>query len=72
MLFGGPREPETFSRWLDKGHPIRWAWDTYADRKERYDTLIAGPALAHLERIRVTEPRQAALLIQRLVAQRGK
>jgi adenylate kinase family enzyme len=60
---------ETFSRWLDKAHPIRWAWDNYADRKRRYDALLARPALAHLERIRVTEPRQTAPLIRQLAGQ---
>jgi adenylate kinase family enzyme len=60
---------ESFSRWLDKGHPIRWAWDTHADRKKRFDALMSDPALAHLERIRVTEPRDAERLIQQLGAQ---
>lgn len=60
---------ERFSRWLDKGHPIRWTWDNYADRKERFGALMADPALAHLERIHVTKPRNTEGLIQRLAAQ---
>ena len=57
---------ERFSRWLDKGHPIRWTWDNYADRKERFGALMADPALSHLERIHVTKPRNTEGLIQRL------
>ena len=57
---------EEFGRWLDKEHPIRWAWDTYAGCKARYRAMMADPALAHLERIRITRPWEAPRLIERL------
>jgi adenylate kinase family enzyme len=65
-LWPGTGNRETFARWLDKEHPIRWAWDTYAERKRRYGAMMADPALARLERVRVTRPWEAQALIERL------
>ncbi|MDP3769017.1 MAG: AAA family ATPase [Dehalococcoidia bacterium] len=59
---------ELFARWLDKEHPIRWAWDTYARRKAQYAAMLDDPAIAHLERFRVTRPYEAKALINRLAA----
>ena len=67
-LWPGTGNRETFARWLDPEHPTRWAWDTYADRKARYGAMMADPALAHLERCRVTRPWEADALIERLAA----
>lgn len=64
-LWPGTGNRETFARWLDREHPIRWAWDTYADRKARYGALMADPALAGLHRVRVTRPWEARALIDR-------
>jgi adenylate kinase family enzyme len=64
-LWPGTGNREQFSRWLDAEHPIRWAWDTYADRKARYGAMMADPALAHIERMRVTRPWEAQALIER-------
>jgi len=57
---------EQFSRWLDREHPIRWAWDTYAERTTRYAAMLDDPALAHLTRIRVQRTTEAAALLERL------
>ena len=65
-LWPGTGNRETFARWLDKEHPIRWAWDTYADRRKRYEAMFADPALGHLGRIRLRHPREAGPLIARL------
>jgi adenylate kinase family enzyme len=65
-LWPGTGNRETFVRWLDKEHPIRWAWDTYARRKRDYTAMFEDPALAHLERHRVRHPREAAGLIAAL------
>ena len=67
-LWPGTGNRETFARWLDKEHPIRWAWDTYADRKRRYGAMMADPALARLSRHRMTRPWEAQALIERLAA----
>jgi adenylate kinase family enzyme len=64
-LWPGTGNREDFRRWLDKGHPIRWAWDTHARRQRSYGAMFANPALAHLERVRITRPWEAAALIER-------
>jgi adenylate kinase family enzyme len=66
-LWPGTGNRETFARWLDKEHPIRWAWDTYAERRLRYGAMMADPGLAHIERIQVRRPREADAVIARLV-----
>lgn len=70
-LWPGTGNRETFGRWLDPEHPIRWAWDTYARRKAAYAAMLDDPALAHLVRIRLRHPRDAAPLIGRLAARHG-
>ncbi len=65
-LWPGTGNRETFGRWLDREHPIRWAWDTYASRKARYGPMMTDPALAHLARHRVTRPWEAEALLARL------
>ncbi len=39
---------ESWDRMLDREHPIRWAWDTYARRKREFTERIAKPEFAHL------------------------
>ena len=62
-LWPGTGNTETFSRWLDPEHPIRWAWDTYARRKRDYAAMFGDPALARLEKHRLRHPREAGALI---------
>ena len=65
-LWPGTGNREEFGRWLRKEHPIRWAWDTYADRQRRFEALIedssAGPAL----RYRLRRPAEAEPWIRKL------
>jgi adenylate kinase family enzyme len=68
-LWPGTGNTETFARWLDKEHPIRWAWDTYAERRRKNQAEFDDPALAHVQKIRLTHPRQAGPLIDRLAAE---
>ncbi|MEW5684945.1 MAG: hypothetical protein AB1942_08510 [Pseudomonadota bacterium] len=68
-LWPGTGNSETFMRWLDPEHPIRWAWDTWAQRRARIAVEMADPALAHLRKHHLTDPRQAAPLIARLTAE---
>ena len=68
-LWPGTGNREDFRRWLDKEHPIRWAWDTFRTRRASYEQLFADLANAHLEMHRVRYPRQAAPLMDRLAAQ---
>lgn len=71
-LWPGTGNRETFARWLDAEHPIRWAWDTYADRKARYGAMMTDPALTHLERHHVTRPWEAQALIERWTGRRPR
>jgi adenylate kinase family enzyme len=68
-LWPGTGNREQFRRWLDKGHPIRWAWDTYNRRKLQYEVLFEDPRLAHVRKHRLTDPREAEPLIARLAAE---
>jgi adenylate kinase family enzyme len=65
-LWPGTGNRETFTRWLDKEHPIRWAWDTYARRRRDYSAMLLDPTLAHIEKHHLRHPREAAGLISRL------
>lgn len=68
-LWPGTGNTETFARWLDREHPIRWAWDTYDRRRARIDAEMIDPALAHLQKHRLRHPREAEPLIARLAAE---
>lgn len=67
-LWPGTGNREDWLRWLDKGHPIRWAWDTFESRRARYEALFADPALAHVRVHRLTRPGDAPRLEARLAA----
>lgn len=68
-LWTGTGNREDFRRWLDKEHPIRWAWDTHRRRRAQYETLFADPRLAAIEKHRLRRPREAEPLIARLAAE---
>lgn len=68
-LWPGTGNREEFRRWLDREHPIRWAWDTFRRRRLQYEALFADPRIAHLEKHRLTQPREADRLIARLAAE---
>ena len=68
-LWPGTGNRETFSRWLSKDHPIRWAYDTYGDRRRRYRLMLEDPALGHLRKWRIQTRRQADALITELATQ---
>ena len=63
-LWSGNRE--NWRTWLDAGHPMRWAWDTWKQRRERYEALIAEPRHAHLQVLRLRHPREANDVAKRL------
>jgi adenylate kinase family enzyme len=66
-LWPGTGNRERFRQWFtDRDHPIRWAWRTHAARRTRYEALIAEPANAHLQVIRLRHPREASTLTERL------
>jgi adenylate kinase family enzyme len=65
-LWPGTGNREDFRRWLQKDHPIRWAWDTFRRRRAQYEALFADPALAHIARHRLRHPSEAEALIEQL------
>ena len=67
-LWPGTGNREDFARWLDKEHPIRWAWDTYHRRRAQYEALFVDPKLVAIEKHRLRKPRDAEPLIARLAA----
>jgi adenylate kinase family enzyme len=64
-LWPGTGNREHFARWVDKEHPIRWAWDTFAERRAFYDRLEGDPAVAHLAFHRLRRPGEVPALIER-------
>ena len=67
-LWPGTGNREAFSRWLDREHPIRWAWDTFNRRRTQYDALFAEPRFANIDKHRLRHPHEADALIQRLAS----
>lgn len=40
-LWNGNRED--LRAWLDPGHPVRWAWSRYDERRAEYSARMADP-----------------------------
>ncbi|HEX5263901.1 MAG TPA: AAA family ATPase [Phenylobacterium sp.] len=70
-LWPGSGNKELFRKWLDKGHPIRWAWDNWAMIRERYSTMFADGTFEGRPVYRVGNAREGRLLIARLAAERA-
>lgn len=68
-LWAGTGNKEMFRRWLDKDHPIRWAWNNYARNRERYGEIFGGGAFEGRPAYRVGSHGEARALIARLAAQ---
>ncbi len=66
-LWPGTGNRENFRNWLNKDHPIRWAWDTFDRRRAGYEEMFADPRLQRLSLHRLRHPREAAPLIAELV-----
>jgi adenylate kinase family enzyme len=65
-LWAGTGNREDFRRWLDREHPIRWAWDTHATVRARYAGWFAGGAWEGKPVHRVRTRREGRELIRRL------
>jgi adenylate kinase family enzyme len=46
-------------RWWAPAHPVRWAAQTHAARHAEIAALLARREVAHMQRFRLTSPRQA-------------
>jgi adenylate kinase family enzyme len=65
-LWPGTGNRETFARWLDKEHPIRWTWDTFESARATRSALFASERLAHARRHRLRHPREAEAWLRTL------
>ncbi|WP_309644245.1 hypothetical protein [Phenylobacterium sp.] len=70
-VWPGTGNVEVWRNWLDKEHPIRWAWDTFDRRRARYEETFGGDRLAHVALHRLRHPREAESLIVRLGREAG-
>ena len=69
-LWAGNRE-----RWLHMlrpSHPIRWAWNTWARRRQECEERIGLSDYAHLVVLRLRRPRDAEELLRKLMRGSGK
>lgn len=65
-LWPGTGNRETFARWLDPEHPIRWAWDTYERRRADHAALFDGLAGSGKRLFRARTPREAEAVLKTL------
>jgi adenylate kinase family enzyme len=65
-LWPGTGNTEQFRRWLEPEHPIRWAWDTFHERRRRYAERLAEVAASGKPVHRLTRPGQAESLFRAL------
>ena len=68
-LWPGSGNKELFRRWLDREHPIRWAWDTWAMIRARYAQMFAGGVFEGRPVYRVGSAREAKRLVARLASE---
>ena len=62
---------ERFREWLSPDHPIRWAWSSWAKRRETYEALLASPATRHLTVHRLQTPGEADMCLDAMAAEWG-
>ena len=65
-LWPGTGNRENVRRWFDAGHPIRWAWDHWAENRQRYAEVFAGGAFEGRPVHRLGRPGEAGPLVARL------
>ncbi|MGN5382051.1 adenylate kinase [Streptomyces sp. MUSC 14] len=58
VLFGGNRE--TWTDWLTREHPVRWAWSQHASRRVEVERRVHDPRFAPLDTIRLRHPDETA------------
>jgi adenylate kinase family enzyme len=65
-LWPGTGNRENPRMWLEKDHPIRWAWDTFERRRGEYEQRFANPENRTAKLIRLRDPREAREIMERL------
>jgi len=71
-LWPGTGNRELFRRWLDREHPIRWAWDTWSPIRARYAEAFASGTYEGRPAYRVASRQDGRQLIARLIAERQR
>lgn len=67
-LWPGTGNRERVGEWLRKDHPIQLVRQGWAGKRERIAARLAEPAAAHLKVFRLSHPREATGLAERLRA----
>lgn len=65
-LWPGTGNRENPLQWLQKDHPIRWAWDTFDKRRRENEERFAQMANTGVTLMRLRHPREADGIIARL------
>jgi hypothetical protein len=65
-LWAGNRERWQFL--LQPGHPILWAWRTWATLRRETATSLGRPEYAHLKVLRLRRPAEAPPAVETLMA----
>jgi adenylate kinase family enzyme len=68
-LWPGTGNREEFSRWIDKEHPIRWAWDTFDERRKNFAALFERLQDRPIRLHRLRLPREARALVDQFAAE---
>jgi hypothetical protein len=58
FLFGGNRE--TWTDWLTREHPVRWAWSPHASRRAEAERRVHDRRFAPLDTMRFRHPDETA------------
>jgi adenylate kinase family enzyme len=69
-LWPGSGNRELFRKWLEREHPIRWAWNNWAMMRARYSAMFADGTFEGRPVYRVGNAREGRLLVARLAAER--
>jgi adenylate kinase family enzyme len=70
-LWPGTGNKELFRRWLDREHPIRWAWDTWASNRARNAQAFGAGTYQGRPAYRVVNSSEGRRLIARLAAEQA-
>ncbi len=70
-LWPGTGNKELFRKWLEKEHPIRWAWDNWALNRARFGAAFGEGVFEGRPAYRVGNPKDAERLVARLVAEQA-
>jgi adenylate kinase family enzyme len=70
-LWPGTGNRELFRKWVEKEHPIRWAWANWTMNRARYGKLFADGAFEGRPAYRVGNAREGRRLVARLAAERA-